>query len=57
MLLAAADAYKMHYLADLLNHTVADPVLTVGALEQAITNFAYENTDLRWLFAVCLVSL
>lgn len=53
LLLAAADAYKMHYLADLLNHTVADPVLTVGALEQAITA-AYENTDLRWLLPFAL---
>jgi hypothetical protein len=53
LLLAAVDAYKMGYLADLLNHTVSDPVLTVTSLERAITA-AYENTDLRWLLPFAL---
>ena len=53
LLLAAADAYKMGYLADLLNHSVSDPILTAAALEQAITS-AYENTDLRWFLPFAL---
>jgi len=53
LLLAAADAYKMGYLSDLLNHTVSDPILTVSSLERAITD-AYENTDLRWLLPFSL---
>lgn len=53
LLLAAADAYKRGYLEGLLNHTVADPILTVSCLERAITD-AYENTDLRWLLPFAL---
>jgi hypothetical protein len=53
LLLAAADAYKMGYLSDLLSHTVSDPILTVRWLERAITA-AYENTDLRWLLPFAL---
>jgi hypothetical protein len=53
LLLAAADAYKRGYLEGLLNHTVADPILTVSCLERSITD-AYENTDLRWLLPFAL---
>lgn len=53
LLMAAADAYKMRYLSDLLNYTVSDPILTAAALERAISA-AYENTDLRWLLPFAL---
>jgi hypothetical protein len=53
LLLAAADAYKIQYLEDLLSHSVADVKLTTDALERAVGE-AYENADLRWLLPFAL---
>jgi DNA-directed RNA polymerase subunit RPC12/RpoP len=53
LLMAAADAYKMSYLEDLLKHTVSAANLTVKSLTQAVEQ-AYENPDLRWLLPFVL---
>lgn len=53
LLLAAADAYKMSYLEDLLNHTVSAANLTAKSLARAVAE-AYESTDLRWLLPFAL---
>ncbi len=56
LLLAAADAYKIIYLEDLLNHSVAESKLTIDALGRAVGE-AYENADLRWLLPFTLFRL
>ena len=56
LLLAVADAYKMRYLNDLLQHNISDITLTVDSLESAVKE-AYEQTDLRWLLPFALYRL